>query len=69
MNSKEHREVRTSERTADSKKRHPFSNKDKRQKLIKHQLFTTDFDIKSWLKVMYKQCFLYLTMIICFARF
>jgi len=40
----------------------------KRQKLIKHELFTADVDIKSWLKVLNKQCFFYLTMIICFAR-
>ena len=37
-------------------------------KLIKIQLFTADIDIKSWCKVLYKQCFFYLTMIICFAR-
>ena len=45
------------------------SNEYKRQKLIKHQLFTTDVDIKSWLKVLYEQCFFYVTMMICFARF
>ena len=37
----------------------------KRQQLIKHQLFTADVDIK---KVLNKQCFFYLTMIIFFAR-
>ena len=40
----------------------------KAKQLRKHQLFTADVDIKSWLKVLYKQCWLYLTMIICFAR-
>ena len=45
------------------------SNEYKMQKLKKHQLFTTDVDIKSWLKVLYEQCFFYLTMTICFARF
>ena len=28
------------------------SNENKRQQLIKHQLFTADVDIKSWLKVL-----------------
>ena len=36
--------------------------------LIKHQLFTAEVYIKSWLKVLYKQCFFYPTMVICFAR-
>ena len=40
----------------------------KAKQLIKHQLFTADVDIKSWLKVLYKQSLFYLTMIICFAR-
>ena len=44
-----------------------MNTKDKIQ-LIKHQLFTAEVDIKSWLKVLYKQCFFYPTMIICFAR-
>ena len=45
------------------------SHEYKRQKLKKHQFFTADVDIKSWLKVSYEECFFYLTMIICFARF
>lgn len=48
------------------------SNQYKRQQLIKQQLLFTqqaaDIDIKSWLKALYKQCFSYRTMIICFAR-
>ena len=44
------------------------SNDYKRQKLIRHQLFTADVDMKRWLKVFYKPCFFYLTRIICFAR-
>ena len=44
------------------------SNEYERQQLMKHQLVTADFDIKSWLKVLYKQYFFYLTKIICFAR-
>ena len=44
------------------------SNEYKRQQLIKNQLSTADFDIKNWLKVLYKQYFFYVTMIICFAR-
>ena len=39
------------------------SNEYKRQQLIKHQHFTADIVIKSWLKVLNKQCFFYLTMI------
>ena len=43
------------------------SNEYKRQQLIKHQLSNADFGIKSWLKVLYKQYFFYLTTIICLA--
>ena len=39
----------------------------KRQQLKKHQLFTADVDA-GLTKVLNKQSFFYLTMIICFAR-
>ena len=42
----------------------------KKQQLIKHiiQLFAADVDIKGWLKILCKQCFFYLAMVIRFAR-
>ena len=33
---------------------------------MKHQLLTADFDIKSWLQVLDKQCFFHLTVILSY---
>ena len=41
----------------------------KKRQLIKHiHLFAADVDIKGWPKILCKQCFFYLAMVIRFAR-
>ena len=40
----------------------------KKRQLIKHiQLFAADVDVKGWLKILCKQCFFYVAMVIRFA--
>ena len=42
-------------------------SKIKQNRLIKHQLFTSDVDVESWLKFLNIEGLFYFTMIVCFA--